>query len=457
MRTSLPTLLLFVTTSVAAACSSGSGAVTPPPADGGAEVGTMDAPEEPSPPDSGAPDAPGDSPIDASDSGPPCAVHGDSAAPITVHGGVVSVFTGLPTMVKVTIGSQTTTTAADGSFTIPCVVPPYDVTIDDVGADRHQTFVGLTRPDPSLAIFSTETPEPTYPQQQISGALTIGGSTIDAGMSNAFMVIMDGQLDLGDTHGSTFDFITYLPTPPPLALTLYGFTYTPSATGGLASIDAFGTEPVTANGHAISVGIPLAASNVVASTLSGTLSLPAGATTPKAWLYLGNGVTFPVATDTPGSTFSYATFQSPLHWILMAGATLPDGSQCDTYLPGLAGSENLSVVVPSGSTVTSPSSATFNPATQDFAWSHVPGTVHLVSIIGYSASPAYFVVTDRDSVRLPFTLASGMKWNWSVQTIAPAASIDAITASTKALQVLSPVWAPTVAQSACSVGGSFTL
>jgi hypothetical protein len=458
----LSTSFLFATvTSVfAAGCSSSSGATKTSPPDAGADSSVTDASEMDAAVDSGIEDAGAEAAPDAADAAPKAGcggASGDSAAPITVNGTVESVWTGLTTEVQVTIGSQTTMSSSYGTFTFDCVVPPYDVTLYDQTSGMQHTYLGLTRPDPYLAIQAYEYPEMTYQHQPISGSLTMGGAAIDAGMSNAYMVIMDDTLDLGDTHGSTFDFITYLPGPLPLPLTLYGFTYTTLASGGLASIQALGTTNVMATTTPLSnLTIPLDPKNVVASTLSGTLSLPSGATNPVALMYLGNRPTFNVAEDVPGASFSYATFKSPLPWLLEVGADVPNEGGCWTYYPGLVGDENLSVVLPSGSTVTSPSGATFDPTTQNFTWSHVAGSVHEV-LLSTGAAPQWAVITDRDSILLPFTLASGQYYYWTLITYMPAASIDALTASASTLKVLSPNLAPTVAQSSCNVQGGFQL
>ncbi len=83
----------------------------------------------------------------------------NAASSMTVNGYVKDIdgepISGITVQIK---GKTPTTTAADGSFTIPDVVPPYEIRIILSTQQAAVVYQGLTRPDPSLLyIISTTT------------------------------------------------------------------------------------------------------------------------------------------------------------------------------------------------------------------------------------------------------------------------------------------------------------
>jgi hypothetical protein len=357
----------------------------------------------------------------------------EAGAPMTVSGMVLSSNDVPLPELGVTIQGQTTTTAADGTFSLAGVTPPYDLVIDDVGLEAHFAYLGLTRTDPVLItdIFSG-----TSGHASVDGTMTLGGVPwMATTMSQFGGVVLDmtsapnGDISSSPIYsGSVFQTYPDWTGTQPASGTLWGFAGTTLPSGGVASFDAVGTLPVTVDAGAMITGLDLAIAPGAfpATKLSGTLALPPGCF-PSATLQLDGdslSVDYPAA---DAGAFSYATFSGAVTWNLGVQCSFPIGS-CIVTRSGLIGSEVLSIQVPTPQTTPiAPASTGFvNPACVDFAWTATPGAVYSVRLS--MSGPTYTIFTAGTSFRLPFVLPTGA-YNWTLNQGAGFASLDDATAS----------------------------
>jgi hypothetical protein len=417
------------------ACGGGAGAGWH---DGGAPEGGAPRPDAATSVDGGDP---GD---DASrgDGGASCPAPAAGTGPLmTVHG-VVSSMIGSPTSVRVSIGGASTTTAADGSFSIDAVRPPYDVLLDDDAVwQAHVAYVGLTRPDPSLVMDTL--PAVTFiPSQPVVGTLQVPGAG-DAGAPGLLAAVLEnGGYTHGEVGSADFNLQGVLVGGAPTeSLQVYGIAGTLLPSGGPASIDAVGSAPAFLDGgmQQVLVDVPLDPSQVVASKLTGTIAIPPGATGVVAGLFLGDAEGAEISVDHPGATFSYATFTTALPWTLDVSAQLADGTSCGVLRAGLKGNEDLSLEIASMSAVASAPQNGGHTGCPAFAWSKSSGgpVVHVLDLTSVSSAtaPTYRVVTAGDSVHMPFALPAG-GYAWSARDVGPVANVDALAASASAMLVL---------------------
>lgn len=440
------TLLIALLATLGTACgSSPAGAGPGDGGDGGSDAGDaslLDGPPADGPSTSDA--------ADASTGCPPPPMVYDAGAPITVHGTVYSTNGGVAS-VRVTIQGKSTTSANDGTFTLAGVTPPYDVVMDDLTFNNHTAYLGLTRPDPSLLADSLPATSPAH-FQQMSGTVTVNGVVVDAGASQivgaAVDIVSGSDQSAGGELQPTFLLGAGWSANPLATATLEGFTANLLPTGGPAAFTAQGSQVLTLDGGAQITGIQIAASaaGLSATTLSGTLTLPAGDVSPSITLSLGHdgqtAVTLP--TDALGDAggalpFTYGTFAGPFTWSITASADYPATTTytglCGIVQVGLAGNEHLDLTIPTTRTmVTGPSGGGVNAACADFSWNPTPGAVYVFLVFGGDrgdagfGAPVYVVVTGGSAMRMPWTLPPGSN-SWSVVELQAVGTIDDLAAS----------------------------
>jgi hypothetical protein len=388
--------------------------------------------------DAQAIDAPLDAPADAALAWCPAASAGDAAAPITVSGHILT-FLGYPCPGSVTIQGMTATSAPDGSFSLAGVVPPYDAVVSC--QQEIDAYIGVTRTDPTL--LSTRWGlTPSTSDATVSGSL----SPADAGaLTGAFldMSAAASGVAAGSTGGLDVTGVWNAAAPAPA--TLWGFAATQLPSGGIGKVTAIGSQTMTLTNGVNPQGVVLTMSPAgsAATTLSGTLALPAGYAIHSIDVALGKGDnTGLFVYDTPAAdagSFAYGTFASPLTWAVVASALQQPGQQqlSVVFRTGLSGSETLPLVFPSCSTIPlTPPNGTTTTACATLSWSATPSSVYVVNIIGGPSGVfQYQLVTDRSSLALPFVLPSG-QYSFTVRQIADVASIDALTGSFGAAAVI---------------------
>jgi hypothetical protein len=218
--------------------------------DAASEVATPDA----GPVEAGLADGPSDSGIDAAPALCAVAPSSDAGAAITVSGHVFD-WAGFPAVASVSIQGTTTTSAADGSFTIAGVAPPYGVVLD--AGYGITSYIGLTRSDPSLL-----TP---VGLDQVSAAQVQGTFVSASDAGTVFGAVLDlpgtpNGLSQGTTGQPFSLFANWAPGSPDASATLWGFQATPLSTGGIGTITALGPRSMTLQNGVNVTGMDLALS-----------------------------------------------------------------------------------------------------------------------------------------------------------------------------------------------------
>lgn len=342
-----------------------------------------------------------------------------------------------------TTAAATATTAADGSFSIPGVEQPYTLALLHPSDPYSVTYVGLSRPDPTLVvtgtplgqsntagIFGTVSAGTTFPQPpdhrtQVSfGSDAVRRSVAADGASGEFQMLglrWHGEESAGALHALQWSVDG---DGLPLTYTGHGhrpLTLTPTMSDYLSQDMAL--LPVTT------------------TRLDGTANVPSGYTTTTRSLsvLLPEGGHITIASETPpdGPTFSYATpaiAGARMAVAMMATAPAGEGSFAVlTDLPEDASGATLEVApVPE---LTSPPDGT--PGVDHdtaFSWSAPAGGVTVVHFSGLSGAPSFYVVTAETTATIPdlrdlgVTLPVGTTYRWQVFGMPAFGDIDAAAA-----------------------------
>ncbi len=173
--------------------------------------------------------------------------------------------------------------------------------------------------------------------------------------------------------------------------------------------------------------------------IAGNVVAPAGLGVSSRSLDLefADHAILPLGSEAPGDT--HFTYPVPgnitLTAVVTATAELPTGPASYRRESGIArGATDVSIVLPTPALPSTPADRSTGVSTStEFAWSRVPGGVHLVIFNGAATKPSFYVVTAEASTRIPDLTALGAElpptssYSWFVVRYAPFASVDAYT------------------------------
>ncbi len=371
---------------------------------------------------------------------------------VTVAGKVISTTGEAVSGASVRIGTVSTTSSSDGSFSVPNVSLPYNASVVTTSGSNKQAnvFQGLTRSDPILQLFLSGFPAPAVPRSAtISGNLSGGAgfpnpanhttAVFFASPDTAFTAV---SRPAGPSYGP---FTVNWAGPTTTSGKLYALQWQRDASTNLpVSYKGFASADQTLSDGGAFGPINLALSNTTQNTLSGTLSVPAvsGVTLTKyVFLRLPPNAGIDLLSDNTNTTsFSYQTPNiSDATITVAAGADISPGGGTYGWKTGLAtNATGVNLPIDSLPTLSSPSSGASNVTiNQTFQVASVPsGSVRVFFISGGTLS--YAIVTSADTVQIPDLSAQGMafptsgavSFSWNVRTFKPFASVDAATGST---------------------------
>ena len=281
---------------------------TPPGSDGAARDADMDADAGTMGADGGlSTDAGSDAAVDAS---------GD-ASPVfaTITGKVLGESSSPLSGIKIVIQGKTATSAAEGTFSIPDIALPYDVSavLDGPEAGAYPlvtSYLGISATTLTISLFTAQDHPSTA---SVSGSVTGGTNgqtyaTLAAAASGSPSISgSSGTLGTDTTYTA---LVSWARAQPTQAVTVYGLEYAPSS-GIPTSYPAFGKSTavnVTDGAQVMNVPLPLS-SLAAAGTVSGTFVAPAGYTLKS------RGVEVDVAANAPfdfaeqsgATSFSFTT------------------------------------------------------------------------------------------------------------------------------------------------------
>ena len=342
----------------------------------------------------------------------------------------------------VAIGSQHATADGTGAFSIAGVTAPYDaIVIVPVGTRNAAiVFKGLTRADPTLIALPVTGSLPN--SGTVSGSVS-GGDALPAASDKTAVA-------WGSPEAS--DSTTFTTNPWSLSLDWSG----PSATtGNVHALQWTPTSgiPTSYKGHGVASGVAVAnggtTSSVaiamtapVASTISGTVTVPAGVTLTGKTLGISfaDGAAFGVGTDSTAATsFNYPVPTGIGSTASVTAGGMATGALSITQVNGIAsGSTGTAVALLAPALQSTPVvNATGVTTATDFTWTQLTGALHFVIINSSSATaPVYYLITTGATGRIPdlsslgVVLPGSTAYTWGILAVGPWASVDAFAGGT---------------------------
>jgi hypothetical protein len=350
-----------------------------------------------------------------------------------VRGNRANIFVGI-------VGMTPTASGADGSFTFTNVTPPYDLytyvpastALSESKPPQVYYYRGLTTPTPFVNAGATAgflvSPVTLPRSADVSGSLTgtgaaspkkliawsSGGSTSSGGSSYSLTAAWRSS---SPTSGLT------------VSGTMYGLGWTTRPNGAPDQV-YFGSTTASLSNGAASSGVNIALDPVASTQVSGTVSPPAGFSSPtltlRALLSPTISTHYVLWTGSSDAAASIPT---------IAGATLNlkasasgAGGTTTTLFPDPSTLTDVTTTLPTPAVLVTPTAnATAVSTATPFHFSApATGQVYVVSAVAPSAE--LYVITTDDTVTLPdvaeLPLPAATTFTWKVEGYAPATTVD---------------------------------
>jgi hypothetical protein len=368
---------------------------------------------------------------------------------IVVSGHVIDFFRRPVRNVPVSIGGQTVQSGEDGSFEITGVQVPYDVSLmltmtrQNTPARYGYVYEGLTRPDPTLQVYSalvqraSSSFEVTIEnaafedeplRRAIVGFSSPDGRFADESISNDLTSFVGGinwtgPVDIdGNVHALCIQASDGFDGSPPIAY------------------EAHQAAPLhVEDGEVARVSLDLAPSDLPSDVIAG--SITGGEESERenyVALRFDDGTALPLLDDASSAeAFTYLVPALPDTSLVVAAA---DGSAAFppyalAWRDGLApGDADVALAIPNTVKLSAPQSGARVDAETSFSWS-TAGQSARTFLWHLESSGAFFegmlVITQRTQIGLPefpdgFTLLPGTPFVWSVETHGDAPDVDAL-------------------------------
>ena len=368
-----------------------------------------------------------------------CAGNGPTPPPqgITVSGRVQDRVAEPISGATVLLGKSSVTSSSDGTFSIPGVVAPYDITVILPTQNSAVMYKGLTRSDPALLYPDVAAAERTA---TISGTAppASGSATVVFFASSGRYALGGGRADA--TTGQYAFAVRWHGSYDTDAGQLYLLRWTTDPTGLPASYNGYASKPLTISAGGDFSGNDFAAAELTdppEQTISGAITVPASYTLNVRQFYIGFGH-LGLSWEEKNALSNAFTYTVPdLSGVAFAvAAEAVDGSSrlSSFFKGGISGNtSNVSVPLAAAPQLASPASgASGVDTTIPFSWTQGQGTgVNLFEAWpGNSTSPTYFVFTTGDDAKIPDLAAEGMglpagaSYSWHVHRLFPVASVD---------------------------------
>jgi hypothetical protein len=355
----------------------------------------------------------------------------------TVNGQVLDNFGIGRSGATVIVGGKSTTTDANGRFTVSGIASPYDVVIIAPAPDKAATiYTQLTRTDPKLLDFDANN-GPTY-SATIGGAIT-GGDAFPTPVGEVSAV------SWGSTESSTGTYVSASPYsfsvdwsgPATTTGTLRGLQWTIDGNGTVNGYHSHGTRTGVSltdsnNITNADVGLGVLQMDSVSVTI-----VPPGThqiTERDVTLNFSDGTFFPVSAD--GLTDTALTVPVPTGIgataTVTATAVENDAGTVSVARVGVQPGGSTSLSLPAPAIATAPGDgATGVDTNTDLVWTPVAGGIHVLFLTGAGNDPGYAIVSGGSRTRIPdlsaqgLGLPSGHPYDFTLFGIGPYASIDA--------------------------------
>jgi hypothetical protein len=350
-------------------------------------------------------------------------------------------------------GKGSDTTAADGRFSIPDVMPPYDIEVFVRSQNTLEVYKGLTRSDPIIDWWTGD----AGPRQTATITGTVPPSSL---VSSVFFVGGPSVVGLGNANRTTGQYSITVSWNGSTTLhsgVLYLLRWQPQSLGdpGVVpvSYDGYASKPLTISAGGTFSGNDFATSEVAdppEQSIAGSVSVPAGS--PPLGYTLNSRA---LDLEFVGAHFRWVQVNNPANipfgivpatftYTVPAIAGVVFSVYADAYERGegwthffkrdiAANSTNAVVPLETPPYLLSPAdSASAIDATTPFRWTQGGGTgVNILSVIPDDpANPRFYVLTTATDATLPNLVETGVPWpagagyHWFVEKDFPLASID---------------------------------
>src|SRR6266571_5887874 len=345
-----------------------------------------------------------------------CAGNGPTPPPqgITLSGLVRDLVGETISGATVLAGKSSVTSSSDGTFSIPGVVVPYDITAILPTQNTAVIYKGLTRSDPVLLYPDVTGAERTA---TISGtAPPASGSVTDVFFASSGRYALGvGRADA--TTGQYAFTVRWHGSYGTDAGQLYLLRWTTDATGLPTSYDGFASRPLTIMAGGDFSGNDFAAAELTdppEQSISGAITVPTSYTlnVRRFIIDIAHVGLYWEEKNAPSNAFTYTVpAQSGLAFAVAAQA-LDGSSRWSSFYMRISGnSGNVSVPLAAAPQLALPANgASGVDATTPFSWTQGGGTgVNLFKVWpSNSTSPTYFVFTTGADAKIPDLAAEGM-------------------------------------------------
>lgn len=340
--------------------------------------------------------------------------------------------------------TATTTSSANGDFSVVGVPTPYDATVVASASKRAAIYKGLTRPDPTL-IFLGLTP-PTTNSATISG--TISGGAGFPEPANHVTRVRFGSPETtnqatANTATGTYTMGPSWNGPATTTGTLHALQWQRDAASLPTQYKGYGNKQnVALSNGGVFANQNIAMTPVVNASLSGNVTVASGQTlVSKEVLVVFDANTrislLRELTAPAGFTYTVPSIAGAT-LMLRAAVEKAGANEVVAIKIGLAANAtNVNLTMPAGPELTLPVNAATNiNNTTSFSWSSFSGGVHAASFDGPAGQPDYVVFSAGTDTTIPNLSALGMglppatSYQWQVYGFAPFANIDAVAGPT---------------------------
>ncbi len=370
-----------------------------------------------------------------------CEKEEGALGPITVSGFVKDYF-GSPVSGAAVIipGKSAVTTSAAGTFSIPNVTVPYDISVVVSTGKVAMIYQGLNRPDPKLLYLS-------FPSISKSATIT-GTAPAASGRTTRIYFVSGANYSLATADPTTGAYTLnarWFDTSNTLIGKLILLRFSTDITGNPTTFDGYASKSLTVQNGASYSNQNFSTTEVVDPpdvTITGVVNIPAGYSISSRFLFIifENAKIGLRSEYAPivSNNFNFAVPNiSGVQFGIRADASMSSTPNTIgtsfTKLGISAGSTNVNVTLESAPRLALPPHSSSNiDYNSEFTWSQGTGEgVNIVQMYSSVAnSPRYYIFTRASNLKIPDFSVHGLGlpvntlYSWSVYRYLPIPSTD---------------------------------
>jgi hypothetical protein len=362
----------------------------------------------------------------------------------TVTGKVLTYDGKAGSFLPVLIGTQTTTTDANGNFSVTPVTTPYDLVVLQAAKNQAYVYQGLSRTNPIILVsgagtydsktkvtFTSTNVDTTTPVPAGSfadGSVTCAGvdtRQVSCGITGSVFPTVDQDISWAGTTG--------------IFINAYALQVHKDSRNVVTNFLRFGRaeNELLQNGQPNTVSFAL--EPVQNRTIAGSITPPPGYTLTARALGFKSGdqtlYPFSYELDNVGiaSAFTWASPAVPGMSLYLTGTAKKGEASVYAYLEDIApDATGISLTLPTPPEQLQPANNALGVTSATlFSWTPFAGGVHILSVYPLTPGPLTFTIytaaseaTIPDLSSLGYSLAKGVTYKWSVGGSAPFANLD---------------------------------